>query len=101
MTEQIVQNNTGNDRTSPFSTGGFFLVQLAMVIPFVNVILLLIFAFSGSMNLNLQNYSRAILIWMLIGIGIAVIVGVIGALAAGGISVWIENMADQYQTTIK
>ena len=101
MTEQSVQNNTGNDRMAPFSTGGFFLIQLALMIPFVNVILLLIFAFSGSMNINLQNYSRAILIWMLVGIGIAVIIGIIGAIAAGGISVWIESMADQYQTTIK
>ncbi len=101
MTEQIVQNNTGNDRTAPFSTGGFFLIQLALMIPFVNVILLLIFAFSGSMNINLQNYSRAVLIWMLVGIGITVIIGIIGAMAAGGISVWIENMADQYSTTLK
>ncbi len=84
------------DRNAPFSTGGFFLVQLAMMIPFVNLILLLVFAFSGSMNVNLQNYSKAILIWALIGIGIALIVGVIGALAAGGIGVWLDNMNTQY-----
>ena len=87
------------DRNAPFSTGGFFLVQLAMMIPFINLILLLVFAFSGSMNVNLQNYSKAVLIWMLIGIGIAIIVGVIGALAAGGIGVWLENMNDQYMVT--
>lgn len=85
------------DRNAPFSTGGFFLVQLAMMIPFVNLILLLVFAFSGSMNVNLQNYSKAILIWMLIGIGIAIIVGVIGALAAGGIGVWLENLSQEYR----
>lgn len=85
------------DRNAPFSTGGFFLVQLAMMIPFVNLILLLVFAFSGSMNVNLQNYSKAILIWMLIGIGIAIIVGVIGALAAGGIGIWLENLSQEYR----
>ena len=88
-----------DDRNAPFSTGGFFLVQLAMIIPFVNIILLLVFAFSGSMNVNLQNYSKAVLIWMLIGFGIVVIVGVLGAIAAGGIGVWLENMSDQYMVT--
>lgn len=87
-----------NDRTAPFSTGGFFLVQLALMIPFVNIILLLVFAFSGSMNVNLQNYSKAILIWMLIGIGIAIIAGVLGAIAAGGIGAWLENVS-QYPVT--
>ncbi len=86
-----------DDRNAPFSTGGFFLVQLAMIIPFVNFILLLVFAFSGSMNVNLQNYSKAILIWILIGIGITLIVGVIGAIAAGGIGVWLENVSQEYR----
>lgn len=86
-----------DDRTAPFSTGGFFLVQLALMIPFVNLILLLIFAFSGSVNVNLQNYSKAVLIWMLIGIGIAVIAGVFGALAAGGIGAYLDNLSSQYK----
>lgn len=37
-----------DDRTKPFSTGGFFLVQLAMIVPVLNIILLLVFALSGS-----------------------------------------------------
>ncbi|PIE52853.1 hypothetical protein CSA37_04215 [Candidatus Fermentibacteria bacterium] len=87
------------DRTEPFSTGGFFLVQLVLLIPVVNLILLLIFAFSGSMNVNLQNYSRAMLIWTLIGVVITIVIGVLGALAAGGIGVWLDNIANQYQLT--
>jgi hypothetical protein len=85
------------DRTAPFSTGGFFLVQLALMVPVVNLVLLLIFAFSGSVNVNLQNYSKAILIWMLIGLGIALIVGVIGALAAGSLGAYIDNLSTQYK----
>lgn len=87
------------DRYSPFSTGGFFLVQLALMIPFVNLILLLVFAFSGSTNVNLQNYSRAMLIWALIGIGIAILATAFGVLAAGSLGGWLESMADQYQVT--
>lgn len=81
-----------DDRMAPFSTGGFFLVQLALMIPFVNLILLLVFAFGGSVNVNLQNYSRAILIWMLIGIGLALIFGVIGAIAAGGLGAYLDSL---------
>lgn len=84
---------SGN-RNAPFSTGGFFLVQLALMIPVVNLILLLVFAFSGSTNVNLQNYSRAILIWMLIGIGVAVILGVTGAIAAEGITQYLETIQE-------
>jgi len=88
-----------DDRTAPFSTGGFFLVQLALMIPFVNLILLLIFAFSGSMNVNLQNYSKSVLIWMLIGLAITITIAILGALAAGGIGAWVEGISDQYQIT--
>jgi uncharacterized membrane protein len=88
-----------DDRTAPFSTGGFFLVQLALMIPFVNIILLLVFAFSGSMNVNLQNYSKAVLIWMLIATAIGILLSILGVLAAGGIGAWVEHMADQYQIT--
>jgi len=95
----VLGDRMAEDRTAPFSTGGFFLVQLVLMIPFVNLILLLVFAFSGSMNVNLQNYSRAILIWALIGIGIAVILSIFGVLAAGSLSEWIQSMADQYQIT--
>ncbi len=84
-----------DDRMAPFSTGGFFLVQLALMIPFVNFILLLVFAFGGSVNVNLQNYSRAILIWMLIGIGLALILGVVGAIAAGGLGAYLDSLQSQ------
>lgn len=88
-----------DDRTAPFSTGGFFLVQLALMIPFVNIILLLIFAFSGSMNVNLQNYSKAVLIWMLIAVGVGILLSILGVLAAGGIGAWVEHMSSEYQIT--
>jgi hypothetical protein len=88
-----------DNKTAPFSTGGFFLVQLVLMIPFVNLILLLIFAFSGSVNVNLQNYSKSVLIWMLVALAISITIAVIGALAAGGIGIWLENLNEQYQFT--
>jgi uncharacterized integral membrane protein len=71
------------DRTKPFSTGGFFLVQLAMFIPLLNIILLLVFALSGSTNVNLQNWSRAMLIFVGIGLLITILGAVLGVTVFG------------------
>jgi hypothetical protein len=73
-----------DDRTKPFSTGGFFLVQLAMLVPLLNIILLLVFALSGSTNLNLRNWSRAMLIFVAIGILVSLIGAVLGVTVIGG-----------------
>jgi uncharacterized integral membrane protein len=72
------------DRSKPFSTGGFFLVQLAMIIPVLNIILLLVFALSNSTNMNLQNWSRAMLIFVAIGLLVSIVAGVLGVTVLGG-----------------
>jgi protein-S-isoprenylcysteine O-methyltransferase Ste14 len=73
------------DRSKPFSTGGFFLVQLAMFIPILNIILLLVFALSGSTNMNLQNWSRAMLIFVAIGLLVSIVGAVLGVTVIGGV----------------
>jgi hypothetical protein len=50
-------------------------------------------------NVNLQNYSKSVLIWMLVALAISITIAVIGALAAGGIGIWLENLNEQYQFT--
>ncbi len=82
------------DRSRPFSTGGFFLVQLAMLIPFLNIILLLVFALNGSTNLNLRNWSRAMLIFVGIGLLASIIMGVMGVTIIGGALEAIRQMID-------
>ena len=52
----------------PVKTSHFFIMQLILFVPLVNVILLLILAFKKNINLNLKAYSRSILIWMLISL---------------------------------
>jgi hypothetical protein len=83
-----------DDRTKPFSTGGFFLVQLAMLVPLLNIILLLVFALSGSTNLNLRNWSRAMLIFVAIGILVALIGAVLGVTVIGGAIEGIRQLLD-------
>lgn len=82
------------DRSKPFSTGGFFLVQLAMIIPVLNIILLLVFALSNSTNMNLQNWSRAMLVFLAIGLLVSIIVGVFGATILGGVLESIRGMLE-------
>jgi len=57
----------------PFSTGGAFWYLFLAAIPVVGFIALLAFAFGGK-NKNRKSMSRAILLWMLIGLIITVAV---------------------------
>lgn len=85
------------DRTKPFSTGGFFLVQLAMIVPVLNIILLLVFALSNSTNVNLQNWSRAMLIFVAIGILFGIITAVLGVTIIGGALEGIRQMLENLE----
>ena len=59
----------GHD-TAVMSTKEWVLTFLIFLVPCVNLIMLFVWAFSGSGNLNRRNYARAYLI--VIGIGIAI-----------------------------
>ena len=64
----------------PVTTGDWFLTLLIMAIPLVNLIVLLVWAFSGSTKASKSNWAKATLIWMVIGIVLAIVFG--GALLA-------------------
>lgn len=70
---------------APMSTGQFLLQELICMIPVVNLVMLLIWAFSDNTNTNRKNWSRSRLI--LIGIGFAlsiiVLIILIAAFSAG------------------
>jgi len=73
-------------RTRPMTVGDWFVTILILAIPIVNLIMYLVWAFSSTGNINRKNFCIASLIWMLIGIAIAVflvlVVGVGAALSA-------------------
>lgn len=81
------QDNTGFD-TTPLSMGEWVLTILIMGIPCVNIVMLFVWAFGKSGNLNRRNFCRAELIFMAIGAVLAVIVGVIVAVAGIGASTY-------------
>lgn len=63
--------------TAPLTLGNYIVMYLLMMIPFVNFILLLVWAFSSEVNLNKKNFARAALIMGLIGGILAIIFSVV------------------------
>ena len=63
--------------TSPMSMKDWFITLLISYIPLVGLIMLIIWAFDSNTNVNKKNWAKASLIWMLVGIGIAIIILVI------------------------
>ncbi len=50
------------DQYAPMTSGQWIVVILASLVPGINLLLILFWAFGASINKNLQNFSRAILI---------------------------------------
>ncbi len=64
----------------PVSVGDWLITYLLMIVPFVNLIMLIVWAISGETKKSKQNWARASLIWMAIGIAIyIIIIAVFGA----------------------
>ena len=59
------------------STGDWMVTLLIAAIPVVNIIMLIVWAFSDTTNPNKTNWAKATLIWMLIGIGLSILFWVI------------------------
>ena len=81
------QTAVAPEDTSPLKVSDFFVMLLVACIPLVNIILLLIWAFSSGTNVNRKNFCRAYLIMMVIMWVIAFIlslslIGLIGILAS-------------------
>ena len=74
--------NDGQD-TRPMSVGAWFVTLLVLTIPMVNIVMYLVWAFGPGGNVNRRNYCRAVLLWLAVGVLLAVLIGlVMGGLAA-------------------
>lgn len=73
-------NLNGHDLlTRPMSFGDWIKTLLLQIIPFVNIIMLFIWAFGSKTNLNKKNFSRAYLLLMAIVIVLYIIIFVLFA----------------------
>ena len=90
-TYQYQQPQNNNDAV--LSTGQFFLTFLVFAIPLVGFIMMLVWGFGSNVNRNRKNLCRAALIWMLIGIGLGIIIGIISAIFVSTVG---ENLFDNF-----
>ena len=73
--------------------GGWIMTVLLTLIPFVNIIYLLVLAFGTGPSVAKRNFARATLIWMAVGIVLTIVLAIL--LAAAGLSVFSE-LANMY-----
>ncbi len=67
----------------PISTGGYIGIFFILMLPVINLIFLIVWACGGCNKKNKTNLSRAILVWMLIGMLIGGIIALVGGLLFG------------------
>jgi hypothetical protein len=58
---------------TPMTMKDWFITLLISYIPIVGLVMLIVWAFDSNTNVNKKNWAKASLIWMLIGIGIAIV----------------------------
>lgn len=92
MSDQIIDSSTVPPTPSSahqvqqapvMSTTDWFITQLILSIPLVNVIMLLIWATSSTDNLNRRNFCRSTLLWAVIGLAIYALIFML-IISAGG-----------------
>lgn len=64
------------------SLGDWVITLLILAIPIVNLVMLFVWGFSDGTPPSKQNFCRAYLIWMLIGIVVFVLFVIMGGMAA-------------------
>jgi hypothetical protein len=68
--------------SSPVSLGDWVLTLIILCIPIVNIVMLFVWGFASGTHPSKQNFCRAYLILLAIGIAIAILFGIMGGFAA-------------------
>lgn len=72
----------------PVSVGDWFVTILLMSVPLIGLIMLFVWAFGGGSAPSKSNWAKAMLIWMLVGMGLGVVfvllLAALGAAASAG-----------------
>ncbi|MDR0363055.1 MAG: hypothetical protein LBJ46_10300 [Planctomycetota bacterium] len=77
----------GYNETAPVvSVGEWMLMDLILIIPIVNIIMLFVWSF-GNTNPNRRNKARSSLLWIAVAFGSVFILGLLGGLGAAMSSV--------------
>jgi type II secretory pathway component PulF len=82
--ETILDSKQSN--SSVMSVSDWVITLLIMAIPFINIVMLFVWAFGNNDNETRANWAKAYLIMMLIGIGLTIIIfSIFGAAIMAGI----------------
>lgn len=65
------------DNNSPMTVGRWMITLIVLMIPIVNIVMMLVWAF-GSGNECRSNYSKALLIFILISVAVVILLAVLG-----------------------
>lgn len=71
-----------DNNNAPVSVGEWMLTLFLTFIPLVNLIMLLVWAFSSSTSPSKANWAKAALLWMLIFFAIGILMSLIGGLGS-------------------
>jgi len=69
-----------DNNNAPVSVGNWMLTLLLTFIPLVNIVMMLIWAFSSSTPPSKANWAKAALLWMVIFFAIGIVMSLIGGL---------------------
>jgi ABC-type Fe3+ transport system permease subunit len=67
----------------PLSTGEWFVTLLILALPIVGLVMYFVWGFSTTGNVSRRNFCRAALIWLAIGVGLALLT-MVAILVFGG-----------------
>ena len=75
------------------STGSFFGLMLLYALPLVGWIICIVMAFAPK-NRNIKNYTRAVLIWAIIGLVLAGLLAALAAIFAGSLEAMTGDLGE-------
>lgn len=76
----MYHSSNQNQPCEPVSVKEWIIANIVMMIPVVNVIMMLVWAFSSNTNPSKANYFKAILLLFVIGIALTFILSLLGLL---------------------
>ena len=72
LNSQVIETNT-----QPMSVKDWLITLLIMCIPFVNLVMVFVWAFGSNVNLSKKNYFKASLIFMAIFIALWIVLAIV------------------------
>lgn len=77
--------NSGDNLIKPLGIGSYIGILILMAIPIINLVMLLVWSFSDTVNLNKKHFAIAVLIMLLISILISIALVILAATVGGGL----------------